>query len=446
MEIYIVPSIAGFIAFDENLDIVDYKLFKEEEIPSHIIKIEKNEILEEEIELIENLIEKYNNLNNKEDLNKYDILNIETNNRLSTYNSIVSNNSSIENNDNLTNTIHIQRQVPNKGGEYLRSNLKKILIEIGFSNSDEFKSKLIQIYNKIATLKMKESSQEEDKLVIEAINSIDEIDESISKLVERIREWNNIYFPEIDIIQNNESYINLIANNENRDELIKNPPESIISNPNINIDIESGTNGADLEKEDIEMINEFAKSIQSLQTTRRKTEEYIDNKMEKIGPNLRDLLGSSLAAKLIAHIGGIKNLAMYSAATIQIMGAEKALFRHLKTGERPPKHGLIFQHPEVRTNPWWVRGKIARTLALKISLASKKDVFSGDFDPTISETFQERVGRIKKENPFPKKTRKRIQEERNFEKDKKGKKSKYSKKSSKSKYKNKKSKKKRKKR
>jgi len=132
---------------------------------------------------------------------------------------------------------------------------------------------------------------------------------------------------------------------------------------------------------------------------------------------------------------------MYSAATIQIMGAEKALFRHLKTGERPPKHGLIFQHPEVRANPWWIRGKIARTLALKISLASKKDVFSGDFDPKISESFQQRVKTIKKENPFPKKTKKRIQEERSFEKGKKRKKSKYSKKSSKSKYKNKKSKK-----
>ncbi|RBQ22312.1 putative NOP5 family protein [Candidatus Methanobinarius endosymbioticus] len=166
------------------------------------------------------------------------------------------------------------------------------------------------------------------------------------------------------------------------------------------------------------MINSFAKSIQSLQITRNKTEDYIDQKMEKSAPNLRDLLGSSLAAKLIAHIGGLKSFAMYSAATLQIMGAEKALFRHLKTGERPPKHGLIFQHPQVRTNPWWVRGKIARTLALKISLAVRKDVFSNNFDPNISESFLNRVEEIKKENPFPKKTTKRRREERDFEKNK----------------------------
>jgi len=427
MEIYITNSICGFIAFDENLDIVDYKLFKEEDIPLKIIKSEKNEILEEEIELIESLIGKYDNIN------------IETTNRPSNYKSIINDSATVKNKDKDANTINIQIEIPNKGGEYLRSNLKEILIDIGFSNSEEYKSKLLEIYNKIATLKMKESSQEEDKLIIEAINSIDEIDESISKLIERIRDWNNIYFPEIDIIQNNETYINLIANSKTREDLIKNPPESIKSNQNI--DLENGFNGADLDIRDIEMINEFAKSIQSLQVTRTKTEEYIDRKMEKLAPNLRDLLGSSLAAKLIAHIGGIKALAMYSAATIQIMGAEKALFRHLKTGERPPKHGLIFQHPEVRTNPWWIRGKIARTLALKITLAARKDVFSRDFDSTISESFKERVKIIKKENPFPKKTKKRRKEEKSFEKDKKRKKSKYSKKSSKSKYKNKKSKK-----
>ena len=185
------------------------------------------------------------------------------------------------------------------------------------------------------------------------------------------------------------------------------------------------------------MINNFAKSIQSLQKTRNKTEGYIDKKMEKLAPNLRDLLGSSLAAKLIAHIGGIKNLSMYSASTIQIMGAEKALFRHLKTGERPPKHGLIFQHPQVRTNNWWIRGKIARTLALKISLAVRKDVFSGEFDPSISESFLERVEEIKKDNPFPKKTTKRRKEERNFEKGKKSKSYKKTKKQKKKKFKNK---------
>lgn len=427
MEIYITNSIAGFIAFDDNLDIINYNLFKDEDIALKLFKLFNNEVLDEEIELIESLIK-----NNGEDYS-FNLITVETNNRLSNYINI------LNDSEYAIDDLNIQIQTPNKGGEYFRSNLKEILIELGFSTPGEYKSKLISIYNELAILKMKEASQDEDKLIIQAINSIDEIDESISKLIERIREWNILYFPEIDVIQNNESFINLIANYENRDEIIKNPPESIETNQYI--DIENGSFGADIEDEDIEMINDFAKSIQSFQSTRKKTEEYIDKKMEKLAPNLRDLLGSTLGAKLIAHIGGLKDLAMYSAATIQIMGAEKALFRHLKTGERPPKHGLIFQHPQVRTSPWWVRGKIARTLALKISLAVRKDVFSGKFDPTISENFLKRVEEIKKENPFPKKTTKRRQEERSAEK---GKNSNYSRKSGK--YKKKKSKKKNKKR
>ncbi|MBZ9571436.1 ATP-binding protein [Methanobrevibacter sp. TMH8] len=427
MEIYITNSIAGFIAFDDNLDIINYNLFKDEDIALKLFKLFNNEVLDEEIELIESLIK-----NNGEDYS-FNLITVETNNRLSNYINI------LNDSEYAIDDLNIQIQTPNKGGEYFRSNLKEILIELGFSTPGEYKSKLISIYNELAILKMKEASQDENKLIIQAINSIDEIDESISKLIERIREWNILYFPEIDVIQNNESFINLIANYENRDEIIKNPPESIETNQYI--DIENGSFGADIEDEDIEMINDFAKSIQSFQSTRKKTEEYIDKKMEKLAPNLRDLLGSTLGAKLIAHIGGLKDLAMYSAATIQIMGAEKALFRHLKTGERPPKHGLIFQHPQVRTSPWWVRGKIARTLALKISLAVRKDVFSGKFDPTISENFLKRVEEIKKENPFPKKTTKRRQEERSAEK---GKNSNYSRKSGK--YKKKKSKKKNKKR
>ena len=433
MEIYITNSIAGFIAFDDNLNIIEYTLFKEEDIPLKLFKLANNELLDEEIELIENLIKNINNKNNIAENNGYEdnaiVIIIETNNRRSNYSNLLNKEEYIKNN------IDIQIKTPSIGGEYLRSNLKEILLEIGFSSPEEYESQLISIYNKLAILKMKEASQEEDKLIIQAINSIEEMDESISKLIEKIREWNVIYFPEIDIIQNNESFINLIADNENREEIIKNPSEWLESNQSI--DIENGSSGADIELEDIEMINNFAKSIQSLQLTRRKTEEYIDRNMEKLAPNLRDLLGSTLAAKLIAHIGGLKNLAMYSAATIQIMGAEKALFRHLKTGERPPKHGLIFQHPQVRTSPWWVRGKIARTLALKTTFAVRKDVFSGDFDSSISESFLKRVEEIIKENPFPKKTAKRRQEERDLEK---GKRPKHSKKSAK--YKNRKYKKK----
>ena len=394
MEFYITQCIAGFIAFDEDLQIADYKLFKEDEVVSNLIKIEENEILDEEIELINGM---------KLDSESGDKIIIETTKRKSQY-------------KELENYGNIEVKTPNKGGEHLRNNIENVFEEIGFSKSQD---EIIQIYEKLAIHKIKKSSQEEDKLLIQAINSVDDIDESISKLVERIRDWYTIYFPEMDTISNNETYIKLIAESENREDILEN------FNEHFSEEIEESI-GADIEESDLAMLKSFAESIYSLQKSRKELENYIDSKMESIAPNLRDLLGSTLGAKLIAHIGSIKRLATYPASVIQIMGAEKAIFRHLKTGERPPKHGLIFQHPSVRGAKWWNRGKIARNLALKITLAVRKDVFSGEYDPSIAEDYLKKVEQIEKENPFPKKTSQKRAKERKAEKDKgKGKSKKY---------------------
>lgn len=395
MVYYITQCIAGFIAFDENLEIVEYRLFKEEEIVSNLIKIEENEILDEEIELI-------NELNSNESSDDNRII-IETTKRKSQY-------------KGLENYENIETETPNKGGEYLRNHLNEVFEEIGFEKSEE---EIIEYYERLAIEQIKQSSQEADKLLIQAINSVDDIDESISKLVERIRDWYTIYFPEMDTIGNNESYIKLIALSENREDIMENYKDQL----NEDIDYSSG---ADIDEDDLKMLKSFAESIYSLQKSRHELEIYIDSKMEAIAPNLRDLLGATLGAKLIAHIGSIKRLATYPASVIQIMGAEKAIFRHLKTGERPPKHGLIFQHPSVRGAKWWNRGKIARNLALKITLAVRKDVFSGEYDPSIAEDYLKKVESIEKENPFPKKTSQRRANERKSEKDKgKGKSKKY---------------------
>ena len=387
MEFYITQCIAGFIAFDENLQIVNKKLFNDDEIVSNLIKIEENEILEEEIELINELA-----FENSSEENK---IIIETTKRRSQY-------------KELENYDSIVIKTPNKGGEYLRNNLNQVLNDIGFSqNQDE----IIISYEKLAPQQIKKSSQEEDKLLIQAINSVDDIDESISKLVERIRDWYTIYFPELDTVRNNEAYIKLIAESESREDIIENFNDQLIES------IEDSA-GADIEEDDLIILKSFAESIYSFQKSRKELEVYIDSKMEAIAPNLRDLLGASLGAKLIAHIGSIKRLATYPASVIQIMGAEKAIFRHLKTGERPPKHGLIFQHPSVRGAKWWNRGKVARNLALKITLAVRKDVFSGEYDPSIAEDYLNKVEQIEKENPFPKKTSRKRANERKSEKSK----------------------------
>ena len=361
MECYITYSIKGFYAFNDSKELIGKKLFNEDEILQKLIEIDNKEIPTEESELIKELSD------------DYDTIIIESNKRASDYDS-----------------DKVKVQNPNLAGEFLRSNYDE---EVGN-----------EIYQKLAIYKMKKAQSSEDKHLIQAINSIDEIDESISKLIERIREWYALYFPEMDLIKNNETYIKLIYENKTKEEIINAKSDAF---PEDMLDIEE-----DIDAADLDIMNNYAKSIYELQQTRKNIINYIDAKMESIAPNLKLLVGSSLGAKLIAHAGGLKRLATYPSSTVQIMGAEKALFRHLKSGDRPPKYGLIYQHPQVRGSKWWNRGKIARLLASRISLAARKDVFTHDFNPEIFNEFVQQVEEIEKNNPFPTKTTKKRKEEK----------------------------------
>ena len=373
MECYITYCVKGFFAFDSENELISERLFPESEILNRLADIDEKKIVDEESEIIEELS------------GDYDEIIIESNKRKSDY-------------ENEKITI----KNPNSGGEYLRSNYEKF----GLDSSD-----ITEIYRNLAIHKIKKESSSEDKHLIQAINSIDEIDESIAKLIERIREWYALYFPEMDTVKNNETYIRLISQNKSKEEIIKAKPEAF---PQDLIDLDEDINAMDLE-----IMNNYAKSIYEVQKTRKNIEEYIDSKMEAIAPNLRLLVGSSLGAKLISHAGGIRRLALYPSSTVQIMGAEKALFRHLKSGDRPPKYGLIYQHPQVRGAKWWNRGKIARMLAGQISLAVRRDVFTKTFDADIADKFTAKVEEIEKNNPFPTKTSKKRKEEKSKSKSKK---------------------------
>lgn len=374
MECYITYCVKGFFAFNSQNELIIKKLFPKDEIINRLAQIDEKEIVKEESEIIEELS------------NDYDEIIIESNKRSSDY-------------DN--EKVRVKK--PNQGGEYLRSNYDEFDIDF---------AEITEVYRNLAIYRIKKASASEDKHLIQAINSIDEIDESISKLIERIREWYALYFPEMDIIKNNETYIKLISQNKTKEAIVEAKPEAF---PDEIIDIDG-----DIDPRDLEIMNNYANSIYELQKSRKNIEDYIDKKMEAIAPNLRLLVGPSLGAKLISHSGGLKRLAMYPSSTVQIMGAEKALFRHLKSGDRPPKYGLIYQHPQVRGAKWWNRGKVARMLAGMISHAARRDIFTKTFDENVSEEFKLKVEEIEKNNPFPTKTTKKRKEEN--KKSRKGKK------------------------
>lgn len=386
MKAFITTTSFGFIATDEEFNVVDKFLFEKKQIEI-LEKIQQKQIIEEELELITRLSE------------KYDEIIIETIKTKSSYEIDEIEKISVE-----KTTVH---------GDYIREHFDEVLTQLTDAN---IRKTMNETYNEITSEKIRESIKTNDVMIVETINSLEEIEDTAGKLIERLREWCTPYLPEMEKLHNHELYSKVIATQTSRENIIN---SGILDNTHVSL---SENYDVDISESDLEIIKSFANSVYSLYESKNELEKYIDEKIKEVAPNMYDVAGANLAAKLIAHTNGLENLAKLPSSTIQIIGAEKAIFRHLKTGENPPKHGLIFQHPSIRGSNWWVRGKLARAVASKITIAARKDAFSNEYDPNLKVELDERIEEIKKSHPFPE--RKKNKKEENDKKSKKGKKSK----------------------
>ena len=219
-----------------------------------------------------------------------------------------------------------------------------------------------------------------DNLLIDASDSVDELNKCINVLSRRLREWFELNCPEISRkIEDNIKFAEAVVE-KSKKEFLK---ELSIS--------ADDSMGADLEEKDLLQIKNLAEEIISMSKLREKHEKYIDLVMKEKCPNIREVAGAGIGAKLIALAGSFERLAKLPASTVQILGAEKALFRHIKTGAKSPKHGIILNHPLVAFSA--AKGKAARQLADKISIAAKIDFFKGEFigDKLLKE-LQKKLG------------------------------------------------------
>ncbi len=184
------------------------------------------------------------------------------------------------------------------------------------------------------------NSVNEDNLIIQSIKSIGEIDKSIGLLAKRLREWYDLYTPEFSrATESHEAFVEAIIE-KNKAELLN----------KMNITNEESI-GAELDQEDVEQINFLANQVHSLFRLRKNQLGYISAIMDDYSPNIKAVCDVNIAAKLIEHAGSLKRLSILPASTIQILGAEKALFRHMKTGAKPPRHGLIVGHSLMAKTP-----------------------------------------------------------------------------------------------
>jgi nucleolar protein 56 len=288
-----------------------------------------------------------------------------------------------------------------------------LLLRCGFARDErEAIRELRKFAIEISSSKVKEESQKLDLHVAQAINALDEIDQVINTLGARMREWYGLHFPELDnLLSSLTAYAEIVKRAGSRENVTEEILKTVgIEGRKVDIILSACTRsrGGDLTGENLEVLQRLADQIIILSTLRRTLVEQVEFMMKTVAPNIKELLTAPVGARVIAKAGSLSKLAILPASTIQVLGAEKALFRSLRTGANPPKHGLLFQHSLIHSAPKWQRGKIARALASKLAIVARIDLFRpGLIDSSVATRLNTRIAEIQEKYKEPRKELKR---------------------------------------
>lgn len=397
MKATIVECSFGVLAFNEKNELIGNVLFSKnpQSAAKALMKLEAGKLTDEVKELIEML-------------------------RKDGYEIFVFENANIAKEIQEALGVRVEVSKPSPAGDALRSDMEGFAVKTGFAeDSREFNLWMHNVSMEIAKLRVKGAVEKRDLIIAQAIQTLDDLDRTINLFMGRIREWYGIHFPELDrLVDKHETYARLVlelGSKENftiekleKEDLPKAKAEQIAK-------MAESSMGADITETDLMQIQALCRNVLGLYQLRQTLENYLDTAMEEVAPNTKALVGSLLGARLIALSGGLTNLAKMPASTIQVLGAEKALFRSLKTGTKPPKHGIIFQHTFLHEAKKWHRGKIARALAGKLAIAVRADAFGGrHMGEELKANLEKRIGEIheKYAEPPPVQERKPKREKR----------------------------------
>ena len=328
--IYIAACVAGVFAFDENNKLIKYKLFKKdpEEIATKLEKFEKGEDFPEFQEVVKELKD-------------------------------------------------VVTEQPNPATEYLKNNLRKIAIEVGFVKNQAELNQILTSINIIRTKKKISSLERKDKLIIQSVSALNDMEKILNTMSERLRELYGLHYPELKITDH-EKFAEFVAKYGER-EKFKEFEASM---------------GMKLKKEDIKILQNYAKRLKELYVLRKNLEKYLEKIVPEEIPNLNALLGSILAAKLLALAGSLEKLAKMPSSTIQLLGAEKSLFKFLRDKgiKKPPRFGILYLHPDIFNAKRELQGKVARLLSSKLTLAARADFYTKkDMSKKLLEDYKKKL-------------------------------------------------------
>ncbi len=380
MKCTILELIFGVVALDDKMNVVDYILFPKNpvDLAEKLYIMETGGVLDDLIELVSRL---------KSRGFKYFVFERESSSRL------------IRERLNVDTVV----ESPSSLGRIVRKDLSSKALELGFAKSrSEYLEVVQKALDSLARRGIRERSSKGDMYIIQAVHALEELDKTINLFYGRLREWYGLYLSELsDAVETPEEYFKIVAEIGWKEEINSENLSKIgISKKTTSAVLEAlkTSIGVEMDKRDLEEIRVMASTVLKLISLRERLEKYIEERIKEVSPNLYTLVGPILAAKLIAQAGGLEALSKMPSSTIQVLGAEKALFRALRTGGKPPKHGLIFQHPIIRQSPKKLRGKISRVLAAKLSIAARIDAFTGKYmGDKLKEDLNRRIEEILKQ-------------------------------------------------
>jgi nucleolar protein 56 len=299
--------------------------------------------------------------------------------------------------------------------QYIQNSKPTLIVKAGFANNEQDAMQALREFAiNLSSSRVKEASEKLDLHIIQSINALDELDKIINTVGARMREWYGLHFPELDnLVSSLGVYAEIVSRAGLRENIIVEVLQSIgLQDKKVEVILDAAkrSKGGDMTPENLAIVKRLADEVIAQSDLRRVLADHIEAAMETVAPNVKELLTAAVGARIISKAGSLVRLARLPASTIQILGAEKALFRALKTGARPPKHGLLFQHPLIHSAPKWQRGKIARAVASKVAIAARIDYYRHNGkDSTIYGKLKIRINEIQEKyrEPMPEKERDR---------------------------------------
>ena len=358
MQLYLIETITGIYALDEENRVKNRQMWPDD--PRTIAKIMRR-IRNGDRTVIGEIIA---------ELEKQDDLTVFSNNQ-----ALV---------ESLRDVLKIELRDYGMTTRSLKKRLPELALKAGFIQEEsEYGAFSHIVLNEITRMDVHDALSDRQALLIPAIQLLGELDTVLNGFSSRMREWYGVHFPEMgNRVKEHEEYARIIIKMGDKENVTaKGLMEMSLKKKDaerIEEAVERSV-GASFDVLDMRIVSDFAQRTLDLYNYRDALIEYISIITNEVAPNVTHIAGPTLGAKLIEKAGGLKRLGMMPSSTIQVIGAEKAMFRAVKSNARPPKHGLLYQHPYVNSAPRNRRGNRARSLAAKIAIAARADLFSGDF-------------------------------------------------------------------